>query len=92
MPVIIRIQEDCTPDLAAGLDLFHKEIVKRNLRINEKRPLRGEEKRHDEMEAVVIQALTPLQNTLDFGEPISKTNDYKQTLAHFAVSSDIPTC
>ena len=85
LPVIIRIQEDCTPEVAAGLDIFHKEIKRRNLKRNEKRPLRGEETRHDEIETALIQALAPLQNTPDFGELISKTNDYKQTLAHFAV-------
>ena len=85
MPVIIRIQEDCTPEVAAALDILHKEMKKRNLKRNGKRPLRAEETRHDEIETAIIQALAPLQNTLDFGELISKTNDYKQTLAHFAV-------
>jgi len=85
LPVIIRIQEDCTPEVAAALDILHKEMKKRNLKRNEKRPLREEEARHDEIETAIIQALAPLQNTLDFGELISKTNDYKQTLAHFAV-------
>ena len=85
LPVIIRIQEDCTPEVAAALDILHKEMKKRNLKRNGKRPLRAEETRHDEIETAIIQALAPLQNTLDFGELISKTNDYKQTLAHFAV-------
>ena len=85
MPVIIRIQEDCTPEVATALDTLHKEMKKRNLKRNEKRPLREEETRHDEIETALIQALAPLQNTLDFGKLISKTNDYKQTLAHFAV-------
>ena len=82
LPVIIRIQKDCTPGVAAGLDSLIKE---RNLKRNEKRPLRGEGTRHDEIETALIQALAPLQNTLNFGGLISKTNDYKQTLAHFAV-------
>ena len=60
-------------------------MKKRNWKRNEKRRLRGEESRHDEIETAIIQALAPLQSTLDFGERISKTNDYKQTLAHFAV-------
>ena len=60
-------------------------MKERNWKRNEKPPLRGEETRHDEIETAIIQALTPLQNTLDFGGLISKTNDYKQTLAHFAV-------
>ena len=85
LPVIIRIQEDCTPEVAAALDILHKEMKKRTLKRNEKRPLRGEDTRHDEIENALIQALAPLQNTLDFGELISKTNDYKQTLAHFAI-------
>jgi len=85
LPVIIRIQEDCTPEVAAALDILHKEMKKRNLKRDEKRPLREEGTRHDEIETAIIQALAPLQNTLDFGELISKTNDYKQTLAHFAV-------
>ena len=85
LPVIIRIQEDCAPEVAAGLDIFHKEINKRKSKRNEKRPLHGDSTRHAEIETALIQALAPLQNTLDFGGLISKTNDYKQTLAHFAV-------
>ena len=34
---------------------------------------------------MIIQALAALQDTQDFGDAISKTNDYKQALAHFAV-------
>ena len=62
-------------------------MKKRDWKGNEKRPLRGEESRHDEIETAIIRALAPLQSTLDFGERISKTNDYKQTLAHFAILS-----
>ena len=90
LPVIIRIQEDCTPEVAAALDILHKEMRKRNSKRNEKRPLRGEETRHSEIETAIIQALAPLQNTLDFGQLISRTNDYKQTLAHFAVLFGYP--
>ena len=85
MPIMIRIQEDCTPEVAAALDVLHKEMKNRNLKRNGKRPVRGGETRHDEIETAIIQALAPLQDTQDFGEVISKTNDYKQTLAHFAV-------
>ena len=85
LPVIIRIQEDCTPEVAAALDILHKEMKKRNLKTKGKRPLRGGETQHDEIETAIIQALAPHQNTPDFGTLISKTNDYKQTLAHFAV-------
>ena len=85
MPVIIRIQENSTPEVAAGLDVLHVEMKKRNLKTNEKRPLREEEARHNVIETAIIQALAPLHNTPDFGGLISKTNDYKQTLAHFAV-------
>ena len=85
LPVIIRIQEDCTPEVAAALDTLHKEMKKRNLKRNEKQLLCGEETRHDEIELEIFQILAPLRNTPDFGEHISKTNDYKQTLAHFAV-------
>ena len=60
-------------------------MKKRNRKKNEKRPLRGEETQHDEIETAIIQALAPLQNTLDFGGLISKTNNHKQTLAHVAV-------
>jgi len=84
-PVIIRIQENCTPEVAAALNILHDEMKKRNLKRNEKQPMRGEETQQEEIETAIIQALAPLQNTLDFGEIISKTNDYKQTLAHFAV-------
>jgi ankyrin repeat protein len=81
MPIIIRIQKDCTPEVADALDRLHKEMKKHTL----KRSLRGAEAHHDEIETAIIQALAPLQNTQDFGDIISKTNDYKQTLAHFAV-------
>jgi len=85
LPVIIRIQEDCTPEVAAALDNLHKEMNNRNLKGNGKRSLRGGEARDGDIETTIIQALAPLQNTLDFGKIISKTNDHKQTLAHFAV-------
>jgi ankyrin repeat protein len=85
LPVIIRIQEDCTPEVASALDILHKEMKKRNLERNGKRPQRGGETRDSEIETAIIQALAPLQNTLGFEELISKTNDYNQTLAHFAV-------
>ena len=84
LPVIIRIQEDCSPEVAAALDVLQKEVKTRDVK-NGKRPLRGGAARHGDIETAIIQALAPLQNTLDFGRIISKTNDYKQTLAHFAV-------
>ena len=83
LSVILRIQEDCVPEVAASLDILLKEVAKRDLKTNEN--LRGEETQHTEIETAIIQALAPHQHTLDFGECISKTNDYKQTLAHFAV-------
>ena len=79
------IQKDCTPEVAAALDIVHREIKEHNLTRNGKRPLRGGEASHDEIETAIIQALAPLQDTLNLEEVISKTNDYKQTLAHFAV-------
>src|SRR5258706_10690463 len=85
LPIIIRIQEDCTPEVAAALDVLHREMKNRNLTSNGKQPLRGGEANHDEIETAIIQALAPLQDTLNFEGVISKTNDYKQTLAHFAV-------
>jgi len=78
---MIRIQKHCTPEVADALDRLQKEMKKPTI----KRPLSGGEARHDEIETAIIQALAPLQNTQDFEEIISKTNDYKQTLAHFAV-------
>ena len=57
-------------------------MKKRN---SEERPLCGREARDDEIETTMIQALAPLQNTPYFEQLISKTNDYNQTLAHFAV-------
>jgi hypothetical protein len=81
MPIMIRIQKHCTPEVADALDRLHKEMKKPTL----KRPQCGGAVRHDEIETAIIQALAPLQNTQDFKELISKTNDYKQTLAHFAV-------
>ena len=85
LPVIIRIQEDCTPEVADALDILQQEMKNHNLKRSGKRPLRGGEAHHDEIETAIIQALAPLQDTQDFGEVISKTNDYKQTLAHFSV-------
>ena len=85
LPIIIRIQEDCTPEVAAALDVLHKEVKNRNLTSNGKRPLRGGEASHEGIESAIIQALAPLQDTLNFEEIISKTNDYKQTLVHFEV-------
>jgi len=81
MPIMVRIQKHCTPEVADALDRLHKEMKKPT----STRPLSGREVRHDETETAIIQALSPLQNTQDFEEVISKTNDYKQTLAHFAV-------
>ena len=51
---------------------------------NGKRSLHGGEARDDEIETATIQALGSLQNTLYFEGLNSKTNDYNQTLAHFA--------
>jgi len=85
LPVIIRIQEDCTPDVAAALDVLHKDLKNRDNKRNGKRPVREGGTRDDEIETAIIQALAPLQDTLVFKELISKTNDYNQTLAHFAV-------
>jgi len=78
---MIRIQKRFTPEVAYALDHFHKEMKRHTL----KQPLRGGEASHDEIEAAIIQALAPLHNAQDFGDIISETNDYKQTLAHFAV-------
>ena len=85
LPIIIRIQEDCTPEVAAALDVLRNEMKNRNLTRNGKRPMRRGEASQDEIETAIIQALAPLQDTLNFEEVISKTNDYNQTLAHFAV-------
>ena len=85
LPIIIRIQEDCSPEVAAALDVLRKEMKNRNLTRNGKRPMRRGEASQDEIETAIIQALAPLQDTLNFEEVISKTNDYNQTLAHFAV-------
>ena len=88
MSSIIRIREDCTPEVAPAWDIIYNEMKKQNLqnlKTNEKRLRRGEETRHDAIEFAIIRALASLQNTPDFGKLISKTNDYEQTLAHFAV-------
>ena len=85
-PLIIRIQEDdCTPEVAAALDILHKAMKNRDLNGKGKRPLRGGAACQDEIETAIIRTLALLQNTLDFGRVLSKTNEYKQTLAHFAV-------
>ena len=60
-------------------------MKKRDSERNGKRPRRDGEACDDEIETAIIQALAPLQNTLYSEELISKTNDYNQTLAHFAV-------
>ena len=44
---------------------------------------------HD-IERAMIQALEPLQNMANFDELVSITNDYNQTLAHFAVMFGYP--
>ena len=62
-------------------------MKKRNSERSGNRPLRGGEPRNDGIEAAIIRALAPLENTPDFEELISKTNDYNQTLAHFAVDT-----
>ena len=85
LPIIIRIQEYCTPEVSAALDILRKEAKNPNLKRNGKQPLPSGEASHVEVEAAIIQSLAPLQDTLGFGEVISTTNDYKQTLAHFAV-------
>jgi hypothetical protein len=54
LSVIIRIQEDCTPEVAAVLDVLHKEVKKRNLERNGKRPLREGGAFQDEIEAAII--------------------------------------
>ena len=85
LPVIIRIQEDCTPEIADGLVILHKQMKKRNSERNGIRPLHEGEVRDDEIETTIIQALAPLQNTLCSEGLISKTNGYNQTLEYFAV-------
>ena len=90
MSIMIRIQEDCTPEVAAALDVLHKEMKNRNLKRNGERPPCGEEARHDGIETAIIQALVPLQNTQGFGEVISKTNDHNRPL-HIS-PWDIPPC
>ena len=85
LPAIIRIQEDCTPEIADALDIIHKWMKSRNSERNGKRPLREGEACDDEIETAMIQALVLLQNTLYLQELISKTVDYNQTLAHFTV-------
>ena len=36
MPVLIRIQDDCTPEVAAALDILRKEMKNHNLKRNGK--------------------------------------------------------
>jgi ankyrin repeat protein len=80
---MIRIKGESSPEVAAVLDLLSRE-AKRNSERNGKRAQRGGAQ-DNEIETAIIQALAPLQNTLHFEGLISKTNDYNQTLAHFAV-------
>jgi len=40
LPVLIRIQEDCSPEVAAALDVLQKEVKTRDMK-NGKRSLRG---------------------------------------------------
>jgi hypothetical protein len=67
------------------LNILREETKERNLGRNGRRPLHRGDARHDKIETGIMQALDPLQNTLVFEELISTTNDYIQTLAHFAV-------
>ena len=85
LSMIIRIRGDYTPEVADALEILRKEMKNPNLKRNGNRPLRGGEASNDEIETAIIQTLAPLQSAVNFGEVISKTNDYKQTLAHFAV-------
>ena len=78
---MIRILGESSPAIAAVLDHFSRE-AKRKSEGNEKHAQRGGAQ---DIETAIIQALAPLQNTLNFEGLISKTNDYDQTLAHFAV-------
>ena len=84
LTVVIRIQEGCTPQVATALDVLHKRIKKRNRPRNVKQPQRGGA-RDGDIEAAIIQALAPFHITVEFKGLISQTNDYNQTLAHFAV-------
>ena len=85
MPVIIRILGESSPEVAAVLGVLSKKLKKQNSEGNGKQAQRGGEAQDNEIETAIIQALAPLQNTLHFDRLISKTNDYNQTLAHFAV-------
>ena len=90
LSTIIRVQGHCSPEVSTALDTLRKEAKNPNLKTNGKRTLRRGGASHDEVETAIIQSLAPLQDTPDFGEAISKANDYKQTLAHFAVFFGFP--
>jgi hypothetical protein len=85
LPTIIRILGESSPEIASLLDILSKEVRERNSKRNGKQPQRGRGAQDKEVEIAIIEALAPLQNKLHFGRFISTTNDYNQTLAHFAV-------
>jgi hypothetical protein len=81
---MIRILGESSPEVAAVLDLLSKTSKKRKSERNGQHAQRGGAQ-DNEIETAIIQALAPLQDTLHFDGLISKTNDYNQTLAHFAI-------
>ena len=84
MPVIIRILGESSPEIAAVLDVLSKEVKKHTSKGDGKRAQRGAAQDND-IEIAITRALASLQNALHLKGLISKTNDYSQTLAHFAV-------
>ena len=84
MPVIIRILGESSPEVAAVLDVLSKEVKKHTSKGDGKRAQRGAAQDND-IEIAITRALASLQNTSHLTSLISKTNDYGQTLAHFAV-------
>ena len=85
LSTVLHIREGCTPEIVHGQDSICNEMKKGDLEPDERRSLCEEDIQHGETEFAIYRTLAPLQNTPRFGEYISKTSIYKQTLAHFAV-------
>jgi hypothetical protein len=83
---LVRILEVPNPEQAAALEVLMKRANSPTQEDGEGgRSGRGGGVDESDIEKAIIQALEPLQNRPNFHELVSMTNDYNQTLAHFAV-------
>ena len=85
---LVRILEVPNPQQAAVLEVLMKEATSSAQEDGDRGQCdqRGGMSDND-IEMAVIHALEPLQKLFNFGKLVSMTNDYNQTLAHFAALS-----